>query len=57
MKWLGLGLATFLLLSVGVAGLSRAQDWEEGENRIPNSDFEGDANGTEPAGWTLEDGT
>jgi hypothetical protein len=54
MKWSSLCL---LLLPFGIVGLSSAQDWDKGENRIPNSDFEMDPNGAEPTGWTLEDGT
>jgi len=58
MKWLSLCLAVLLLLSVGILGVSSAQDdWDRGENRIPNSDFEVDSNGAVPTGWTLEDGT
>jgi hypothetical protein len=57
MKWLSLCLIVFSLLSFGIVGLSSAQDWDKGENRIPNSDFEMDPNGAEPTGWTLEDGT
>ncbi len=30
--------------------------WEKGENRIPNSGFEADNLGSDPSGWTLEDG-
>ena len=45
----------FLFVSMGVV---RGQiEWEKGENRIPNSDFEEDKAGLEPLGWTLEDGT
>jgi hypothetical protein len=57
MKLSSLCFTAFLLLSFGIAGLSSAQDWDKGENRIPNSDFEMDPNGAEPTGWTLEDGT
>jgi hypothetical protein len=58
MKWLSLCLIVLLMLLVGSAGILVAQDdWDKGENRIPNSDFEVDSNGAQPTGWTLEDGT
>ncbi len=31
-------------------------DWEKGQNRILNSDFEGDEVGKEPVKWALEKG-
>lgn len=31
-------------------------DWEKGQNRILNSDFEGDEIGKEPVKWALEKG-
>jgi hypothetical protein len=56
MKWLSLCLIILLILSVGIVGVVVAQDWEIGENRILNSDFENDVVGGQPAGWTLENG-
>jgi hypothetical protein len=32
-------------------------DWEKGENRLENGDFEMDSKGSPPTRWTLEDGT
>lgn len=57
MKWLSLCLILLLILTVGIVGVVEAQDWEIGENRIPNPDFEKDRVGFEPSGWNLEDGT
>ncbi len=57
MKWLSLCLIMLLILTVGIVGVVEAQDWEIGENRIPNSHFEDDGVGFAPTGWTLEDGT
>lgn len=57
MKWLSLCLTMLLILTVGIVGVVEAQDWEIGENRIPNSHFEDDGVGFAPTGWTLEDAT
>jgi hypothetical protein len=54
MKWLCLLFAIFLLLSLGVVGISEAQDyWNIGENRIDNGDFEMGNVGETPDGWEL----
>ena len=58
MKALSLCLTVFLLLSVGAIGTAGAKDdWDIGENRIENSDFEADPKGAGASLWTLEDGT
>ena len=55
---MSLCLAVFLLLSVGAIGTAGAKDdWDIGENRIENSDFEADPKGGGASLWTLEDGT
>jgi hypothetical protein len=55
---LSLYLTVFLLLSVGAIGTAGARDdWDIGENRIENSDFEADPKGAGASRWTLEDGT
>jgi hypothetical protein len=57
MKRLFLILFISLGLLIGNMQAIGVDDWDKGENRIPNSDFEVDANGAIPTGWTLEDGT
>lgn len=57
MRFLCFIAAILLMPLIGSMAAVVAQDWEEGENRIPNPDFEVDSAGAEPTGWTLEDGT
>jgi hypothetical protein len=57
MRLLKLFLTISFIFLLGSIGAVSAQDWEVGENRIPNPDFEIDAAGGNPSGWTLEDGT
>jgi hypothetical protein len=59
LKVLSLCLVIFLLLLLGAVGTVSAQDgdWEKGENRLENGDFEMDSKGSIPTRWTLEDGT
>jgi hypothetical protein len=57
-RGLGLCLAVFILLSGAVIEAVGAEgDWEKGENRLENGDFEMDSKGSPPTRWTLEDAT
>ena len=54
-KSLGLYLAILLLVLTGSGGAASANDnWDIGENRIDNSDFEGDNVGGVPQKWALK---
>jgi len=55
---LNLLLYTSLLvfLCLGFAFISDAEDWILGQNRIQNSDFEGDEIGKPPEKWELVKG-
>jgi len=58
MKFLDLLLVvSLLLLFMSMGAFGGQVEWEKGENRIPNGDFEEDKAGLEPLGWSLEDGT
>lgn len=46
-----------LLLLIGImVAVGAGDDWNRGQNRIRNSDFEGDEVGQPPKEWTLKKG-
>ena len=54
-KSFSLHFAIFLLLLTASGGVASDNDnWDIGENRITNSDFEGDSVGGVPQEWALK---
>ncbi len=47
--------ATVCIFLIFISTIANA-DWEKGQNRLLNSDFEGDEIGKEPVKWALEKG-